>query len=78
MYLASVRRVMGMPDLEVNVPNHPDAKVFERAQRLQERKPGAPHPFVAPEDLQTWLKQLEVAAEKKLAQEKAKLSRPGG
>lgn len=71
MYLASVRRVMGMPDLEVNVPNHPDGgKVFERALRLKERKPGSPHPFVAPEDYRTWLKQLEVAAEKKLAQER--------
>ncbi len=73
MYLASVRRVMGMTGLEVNVPNHPDSgEVFERAQRLKERKPGSPHPFVAPEDFQAWLKQLEAAAEKKLAEEKAK------
>lgn len=69
MYLASVRRIMGMRGLEVSVPNHPDT---ERARRLEERKPGSPHPFVAPEEFQAWLKQLEAAAVKKLAEEKAK------
>ncbi len=73
MYLASVRRVMGMAGLAVNVPNHPGSgEVFERAQRLKERKPGDPHPFVAPQDFQSWLKQLEAAAEKKLSEEKAR------
>ena len=72
-YLASVRRIRGMRGLEVNVPNHPGSgMVFERAQRLKERKAGEPHPFVAPEDYQAWLKELEAAAEKKLAEEKAR------
>ena len=70
-YLASVRRIRSLGLIEVNVPNHPAVgQVFQRAERLRERKPGEAHPFVAPQDFQTWLNQLEADAQRKLVQEK--------
>jgi len=73
MYLKSVRRVQTFDELQVALPNHAFmANVFERSERLAERKPGDPHPFVAPGDLQETWRQLIQDAELKLAQEKAR------
>ncbi len=70
-YLASVRRIRGLGPIDVNVPNHPwVADVFQRADRLSQRKPGEPHPFVAPAEFQRWLDELEADASRKLADEK--------
>jgi metallo-beta-lactamase class B len=73
MYLQSIDRLMKMNNVQVNITNHPDpARIFQKARRLQTRKPGEPNPFVAPDEFQNWLKQLKANAEKKLAEEKEK------
>ena len=73
LYLQSMDRIMKMKDIEVSITNHPDpGKIFQRARLLQTRKVGEPHPFVAPEDFQNWLKELKTNAEKKLEEEKRK------
>jgi metallo-beta-lactamase class B len=70
-YLASVRRIRGLGPIDVNVANHPwVADVFQRADRLSQRRPGEPHPFVAPAEFQRWLDELEANASRKLADEK--------
>lgn len=70
-YLASVRRIRALGTIDVNVPNHPAVSgVLQRADRLRDRSPGAPHPFVAPAEFQAWLNELEAAAQRKLAAEK--------
>lgn len=69
-YLASVRRIRALGNIDVNVPNHPGvADVLDRAERLRARKPGDPHPLVAPLEFQAWLTRLENDARKKLQQE---------
>ncbi len=66
-------RLLKMNDVQESITNHPDpGKIFQRARRLQTRKPGEPHPFVDPEDFQNWLKRLKANAEKKLTEEKNK------
>ena len=71
MYIDSVERIMAMKGIEVNVPNHPPmGNVFERAERLSARKPGGPHPFVAPDDFQKWLNDLMKNIQKKLDAER--------
>jgi metallo-beta-lactamase class B len=73
IYLQSMDRLMKMNNVQVNISNHPDpGRILQRARRLQTRQPGDPHPFVAPEDFQAWIKQLKANAEKKLEEEKAK------
>ena len=73
LYLQSIDRIMKMKDIDVSITNHPDpGKIFQRARLLQTRKAGEPHPFVAPEDFQNWLKELKANAEKKLEEEKRK------
>jgi metallo-beta-lactamase class B len=72
-YLQSIDRIMKLNNVQVSITNHPDpGKIFQRARKLQTRQPGDPHPFVAPEDFQNWLKELKRNAEKKLEEEKAK------
>ena len=73
LYLQSIDRIMKMKDIDVSITNHPDpGKIFQRARLLQTRKAGEPHPFVAPDDFQNWLKELKANAEKKLEEEKRK------
>jgi metallo-beta-lactamase class B len=73
LYLHSIDRVMNIKGIQVNITNHPDpGKIFQRARLLKTGAPGEPHPFVAPEDFQNWLKELKANAEKKLEEEKAK------
>ncbi len=70
-YLRSVERVMAMKNIEVNISNHPDpGKILERAKQLAARKPGEPHPFVAPREFGEWLQKLHIKAEQKLQEEK--------
>jgi metallo-beta-lactamase class B len=57
-YIDSVRRLLALEDLSVNLPNHPGmGRIFRRAALLQERRPGQPHPFVAPDELRAWLQE---------------------
>lgn len=77
-YLQSMDRIMKLNNVQVSITNHPDpGKIFQRARKLQARQPGEPHPFVAPEDFQNWLKELKANAEKKLEEEKAKEQKQG-
>ncbi len=79
-FLASANRVAAMPGIEVSVPVHswlndfhyPKGGIFERAQRLAQRKPGQPHPFVDPAAWQAWVKEVQAGAMKNLAEEKQK------
>ena len=79
-FLASANRLAQVPGVQVSVPVHswlndfpyPNGGVFERAQRLTQRKPGEPHPFVDPESWQAWVKQVQEGAIRNLEQEKRK------
>jgi metallo-beta-lactamase class B len=76
MYLDSIDRILAMDDIEVNIPNHgPMGDVFGRRDRLQERGPDEPHPFVAPEDYREWLLEQREKALLKLERERAKAAR---
>jgi metallo-beta-lactamase class B len=71
-YIASVKRVIAMPDLQVNITNHPDAaQIFQKRDKLAARKPGDPNPYVDPDGFRAYLQMLLTNAEKKLAAEKA-------
>ena len=71
MYLDTVRRVQQMDGIEVNVTNHEGAgQVFARADRLADRGPGDPHPFVDPDGFYEWLDTLEENGEAKLVEER--------
>lgn len=71
-YIDSVRRIQQIPEIEVNVSNHPaSGDVFERYEQLQQRQEDEPHPFVDSESWSAWLDDLLVAAEAKLAEEQA-------
>ena len=62
---------MAMDGIEVNIPNHEFmGGVFERAERLTDRKEGDSHPFVDPEGFSAWLDGLLANAEIKLIEEK--------
>ena len=68
--IAALQRIMRIPGIQVNVPNHPwRGDVLQRAEKLAERTPGDPHPFVAPEEFRALLEELKAFAEKQLAEE---------
>jgi len=71
-FVDSVKRVMAVPDVQVNITNHPEpAQIFERARKLQARKPGDPHPYVDPDGFRTWLQTTLAAGQKKVEAERA-------
>jgi len=70
LYISSVRRIMQIEGIEVNIPNHPEsAEIFERYEILQDRGDGDPHPFVDPESWAAWLDLLLLGARAKLDNE---------
>ena len=70
-YLASVRRLMALDGIAVNVSNHPEpGRIFERAAALAMRGESDPHPFVDPEAFEAWLGELLAGGETKLEQER--------
>ena len=74
-YLKSVDRIMQMKDIQVNISNHPGpGKIFEKQAFLVNRKKGEPHPFVAPDEFQSWLLELRKNALVKLEEEKKKIT----
>ena len=71
LYINSVRRLMQLEGIEVNIPNHPEsADIFERYEILQDRSDGDPHPFVDPESWAAWLDLLLLSAQAKLDNER--------
>jgi metallo-beta-lactamase class B len=71
-YIDGVRRVMTMPDIQVNIQNHtPAAQLEDRRTKLASRKPGDAHPYVDAAGFQNMLRSQLASAEKKLAAEKA-------
>lgn len=83
-FLASVNR-LAKEQADVEVPVHvhswltsypyPGGAIFERAQKLPQRKAGEPHPLVDNATWRAWLKQAQEGAVKYVEAEKAKTSR---
>ena len=68
-FLASVKRIEQMQDgVQVRVVTHAwmDPEFWDRVDRLAARKPGDPHPFVAPDVFRTWIAELEATAATRL------------
>ena len=80
-FLASVRRIEQMQDgVQARVVTHPwmDPEFWDRADRLAARKPGDPHPFVAPDVFRAWIAELEATAATRLDEATAREdARPG-
>lgn len=83
-FLASMNRIAAeQQDVEVAVNVHswltsypyPNGALFERAQKLAQRKPGEPHPFADNASWRMWVKQAQAGAAKFLAEEKAKAAK---
>lgn len=79
-FLDSANRVAKIEGIEMAVANHswlndfhyPNGGIFERAQKLAQRRPGDPHPFVDPASWTLWVKQVQAGAAKNLEEEKLK------
>jgi metallo-beta-lactamase class B len=79
----SARRVAQVPGVEVAVQTHswlnsepyPNGGVFERAQKLAQRRPGDPHPFVDPASWRQWIQQVQTGAARNLEEQKQKSGR---
>ena len=70
LFINSVRRIMQLEGIEVNIPNHPEsADIFERHEILKDRGDGDPHSFVDPESWAAWLDLLLLGARAKLENE---------
>jgi metallo-beta-lactamase class B len=83
-FLASINRLLQeQQDVEVPVHVHswlttypyPGGAIFERAQKLAQRKPGDPHPMVDNATWRAWLKVAQAGTIKYLEDEKAKATR---
>jgi metallo-beta-lactamase class B len=74
-FLASVKRIAQMQDgIQVRVVTHAwmDPQFWDRVDRLAGRKPGDPHPFVAPDVFRAWIAELDAAAAARLNEPAAK------
>jgi metallo-beta-lactamase class B len=84
-FLESANRVAKLEGIQVAVPVHswlndfhyPNGGIFERAQKLAQRRPGDPHPFVDPASWNLWIKQVQEGAVKNLSDEKQKAAGSG-
>ena len=82
-FLASANRVAEMQDVQVAVHVHswltsypyPNGGILERAQKLAQRKPGGPHPFVDNASWRVWVRQAQEGAAKNLEDEKQKAAK---
>lgn len=76
----SSKRIAEIPGIEVHVQVHswlasypyPNGGVFERAQKLAQRKPGDPNPFADAASWQQWVKIVQAGAADYLAEQKQK------
>jgi metallo-beta-lactamase class B len=74
-FLASVNRIEQLQDgVQVRVVTHPwmDPEFWERVDRLASRRPGDPHPFVAPAVFRAWIGELKTTAATRLEEAKAR------
>ena len=74
-FLASVKRIEQMQDsVQVRVVTHAwmDPDFWDRVDRLAGRKPGDPHPFVAPDVFRAWIAELGATAAARLTEATAK------
>ena len=73
-FIADLERIKTIPNIEVQVINHFDIaatgapNLFERAELLANRRPGEPHPWVAPDDFHTWIDETVAGARESLAE----------
>ncbi len=82
--VATAARVANIVDIEVGVMVHswmetntyPNGSIFERAERLKNRKPGEENPFVDPRSWVRWRNAASINAAKTLAAEQAKAAAP--
>jgi metallo-beta-lactamase class B len=70
-FVKSVNRIEQMQDgVEVSVVNHPwaqmDPQFWSRVDRLAQRRPGQPHPFVDPARFRAWIAETKAGAAKAL------------
>ena len=52
--------------------HYPNGGIFERAQKLAQRKPGDPNPFVDAAAWRLWVRQVQEGAQKNLEEERQK------
>jgi metallo-beta-lactamase class B len=74
-FLASVSRIEQMQDgVQARIVTHPwmDPQFWDRVDRLSSRKPGDPHPFVAPDVFRAWIAELKTTATTRVDEAKAK------
>jgi hypothetical protein len=78
-----MNRVAQIPDIEVAVNMHswltsypyPNGGVLECAQKLAQRKPGDPNPFVVAASWRQWVKKAQDGAAQNLQDEKQKAAK---
>jgi len=74
-FLGSVKRIEQMQEgVQVRVVTHAwmDPEFWDRVDRLAARRPGDPHPFVAPDVFRAWIAELDAAAAARLNEPAAK------
>ena len=79
-FLESSKRIAEIPGVQVHVQVHswlasypyPNGGIFERAQKLAQRKPGDPNPFVDEASWTQWVKIVQAGAAEYLAEQKQK------
>ena len=76
-FMKSIARIEQLQNrVEVSVVNHPwrqmDPQFWSRVDRLQQRKPGDPHPFVDPARFRAWIQETKVEGMKALQEARAK------
>jgi hypothetical protein len=73
-FIADCERIKQIPGIDVQIVNHYDIHpagapdLFERAALLANRKPGEPHPWVRPDEIQRLMDELIADARERLAQ----------
>jgi metallo-beta-lactamase class B len=79
-FLESSKRIAEIPGIEMHVQVHswlasypyPNGGIFERAQKLAQRKAGEPNPFVDAASWQQWVRIVQAGAADYLAEQKQK------
>jgi glyoxylase-like metal-dependent hydrolase (beta-lactamase superfamily II) len=73
-FITDLERIKRIPGIDVQIGGHYDSylsgtgDLFDRAARLAARKPGEPHPWVAPEEFQAFLDERIGIAQEQLKQ----------